>query len=127
MADFVYDKSKNTLEGHGQTWTVRSGIPGSYSRIPNGLYTAPKGALMTGNPGYGVPNDPKYGQSPYSYRDKKGFSWFLWLGSGNLGIHPDGNVPGTKGCIGIVEDDSKPLFDKLKQLTTGTAITILVK
>jgi hypothetical protein len=126
MADFVYDKTKKTFVGHGQNWKVRSGIPGSYSPTPNGLYTAPKGSLMAGAPGYGVPHDPKYAKAPYSYRDKKGFSWFFWIGSGKLGIHPDGNVPGTKGCIGIVEDDTKSLFDKLKQLNSGP-VTIQVK
>lgn len=59
MANFVYDKTKKTLTGHGQTWKVRSGIPGSYSPISNGLYTAPKGSLMAGSPGHGVPSDPK--------------------------------------------------------------------
>ncbi len=127
MANFVYDKTKKTLVGHGQTWRVRSGIPGSYSPISNGLYTAPKGSLMAGTPGHGVPYDSKYAQLPYSFRDKKGFSWFLWLGSGNLGVHPDGNVPGTRGCVGIVDDDTTPLFNKLKQLNIGAAITILVK
>ncbi|THB63219.1 MAG: hypothetical protein D6B27_12695 [Gammaproteobacteria bacterium] len=53
--------------------------------------------------GYEVPYDSKYSQSPYSYRDKKGFSWFLRFGSKNQGIHPDENVSRTKGCIGIVD------------------------
>jgi hypothetical protein len=66
MADFVYDKTKKTFVGHGQNWKVRSGIPGSYSPTPNGLYTAPKGSLMAGAPGYGVPHDPKYAKAPYS-------------------------------------------------------------
>ena len=126
MADYLYDKAKKTLVGHGQTWKVRSGIPGKYKPISNGLYTAPMGSLMTGVPGHGVPYKPKYAKSPYSYRDKKGFSWFLWLGIGNLGVHPDGNVPGTKGCVGIVDDDTKPLFNKFKQLNSGSSITIKV-
>lgn len=126
MADFVYDKTKKTLIGHGQTWKVRSGIPGSYNPIPNGLYIVPKGSLMAGVAGHGVPHDPKYEQAPYSYRDRKGFSWFLWLGSGALGVHPDGNVPGTRGCIGIVDDDTKPLFHKFKQLNSAP-VTIQVK
>ena len=127
MADFIYDKSKGTLEGHGQSWIVRSGIPGSYTPIANGVYTAPKGSLMSGQPGYGVPHDVKYSKPPYSYTDKKNFSWFFWLGTGNLGIHPDGNVPGTKGCIGVVDNDTKPLFDKLKQLNASASVTVLVK
>lgn len=127
MANFIYDKSKKTLEGHGQKWSVNSGIPGRYSPITNGVYTAPKGALMAGTPGQGVPYEPKYSKAPYSYTDKKNFSWFLWLGKDNLGIHPDGNVPGTKGCIGIVDADTKSLFEKLKQLNKVSPVTILVK
>ena len=117
---------KNTLVGYRQTWKVRSGIPGSYHPIANGLYTVPKESLMAGTPGHGVPYDSKYARSPFSFRDKKGFSWFLWLGSGNLGVHPDGNVPGTKGCIGIIDEDTKPLFDAFKKLNL-VSITILVK
>ena len=127
MANFVFDKSRSTFEGHGQTWKVRSGIPGRYSPLPNGLYAVPKGSLMSGTPGLGVPHDPKYAQPPYRFTDKAGFSWFLWLGIGDLGVHPDGNVPGTMGCIGIADDDTKPLFYKLRQLNNETEITVLVK
>jgi len=126
MADFIYDKKKNTLTGHGESWSVRSGIPGKYSPTPAGLYTIPKGALMAGSTGHGVPHNAKYALPPYSYRDNKGFAWFLWIGVGNLGIHPDGNIPGTKGCIGITKSDTKALFNKFKSLNTK-AITLLVK
>jgi len=126
MADLVYDKAKGTLEGRGQKWHVASGIKHRFNPIVNGMYTAPAGALMSGNPGYGVPHDPKYNKAPYSYTDKKGFSWFFWLGKDNLGIHPDGNVPGTKGCIGITDADTKPLFDFLKKINI-VPVTVLVK
>jgi len=55
--------------------------------------------------------------SPYS--DGKGFSWFARLhpqfktDRSGFGIHPDGNVPGTKGCIGLVLEDSRPFYDWL--------------
>lgn len=126
MTDFVYDKNSKTLTGHGETWNVRSGIPGRYSPTPVGMYTIPKGALMAGKAGYGVPHHSKYSLPPYSYRDDKGFSWFLWIGVGDLGIHPDGNVPGTKGCIGITNNDTKALFDKFKQLNIKD-LTLQVK
>ena len=126
MADFVYDKSKKTLKGQGQSWGVRSGIPGKYGSIPNGLYVAPIGALMAAEPGHGVPHHDKYMQSPYSFRDQVGFSWFLWLGTGDYGIHPDGWVRGTRGCIGIKDADTKPLFNTLR-LLNKRAITVQVK
>lgn len=42
------------------------------------------------------------------YRDKLGNAWFARLVPtfetfrAGFGVHPDGNVPGTEGCIGIV-------------------------
>lgn len=126
MADFIYDKQKGNLKDHGESWNVRSGIPGKYSPTPNGTYTIPKDALMSGTAGQGVPHNSKYSKLPYSYKDAKGLSWFLWIGSGNLGIHPDGNVPGTKGCIGISDSDTKALFDKFKKLNIK-ALTLQVK
>ena len=116
MVDFVFDKSKHEFTGHGQTWPVRSGIPGQYKPTPNGIYTLPKNVLMAGMPGYGVPFNSKYSRPPYSFSDKRGFSWFLWLGKDNLGVHPDGNVPGTEGCIGILGDGTIKLFYLLKSL-----------
>ena len=86
----------------------------------------PKNALMAGKPGLGVPHDNKYAKPPYSFSDKKGFSWFLWLGKDNLGVHPDGNVPGTEGCIGILGDDTSTLFNKLKMMKNKN-IVIQVK
>ena len=126
MVDFVYDKSKQEFSGRGQNWKVRSGLPGRYQPTPNGLYTLPKNALMSGKSGFGVPHDGKYAKPPYSFSDKKGFSWFLWLGKANLGIHPDGNVPGTEGCIGILGDDTSNLFNKLKTMKQKQ-IVVLVK
>lgn len=29
-----------------------------------------------------------------------------------FGIHPDGNLPGTKGCIGLQNSDTKLFWDK---------------
>jgi hypothetical protein len=127
MPDFIYEKAKNILTGHGQTWTVRSGILGSYSPLESKLYTAPPGSLMADSPGHGVPYDDKYNRAPFSYSDKSGFGWFLWLGVGNYGIHPDGNVPGTRGCIGIVGNNTESLFEKLKELNNNSSITVLVK
>ncbi len=35
---------------------------------------------------------------------------------GGLGIHPDGNVPGTEGCIGVSSSDAKPFWDAWKNM-----------
>ncbi|WNO10476.1 L,D-transpeptidase [Teredinibacter sp. KSP-S5-2] len=47
-----------------------------------------------------------------------GRGWFLPLTPKfsttrhGFGIHPDGNLPGTKGCVGIQGDDIKKFWDK---------------
>jgi len=124
MADLTFNKKAGALSGFHKTWKARSGIQGKYEPLTSKSYKVPKGALMTGTQRVeGVGFHKKYARS--SYKDKKGFGWFLWLGTGNLGIHPDGNVPGTKGCIGVVADDTRDLFDKLK-LKNSTGLTVEV-
>lgn len=49
-----------------------------------------------------------------SFRDGNGLGWFLWLGEGGLGIHPNGKATGTQGCIGVIEPDTRDLFDLLR-------------
>ncbi len=120
MADIVFKKKTGQLEclgtfgaGKKRKWSVASGIPGKYASLSNKLYTVPPKSLMVGTKHVaGVPFDKKYAAA--SFKDKKGFGWFLWLGEGDLGIHPDGNVPGTKGCIGITDSDTQEFFDILK-------------
>jgi hypothetical protein len=123
--DFIYEQG--TLTGYDTTWSARSGIDGTFAPVPPGYYLAPMGALMAGEEGYGVPCDPKYAEPPYAFRDSQGFSWFLWLGVRGLGIHPDGNIPGTEGCIGITDSDTRALFDKLKSLLEVGPVGILVR
>jgi len=42
---------------------------------------------------------------------------------GRLGIHPDGNVPGTEGCIGVTSSDTSDLYQTL-QTTTFTDLYV---
>ena len=126
MTDFIYDRSGGVLTGHGQEWAAVSGIQNRFSPIANGTYMAPAGSLMAGKSGYGVPYDEKYRRAPFRYTDKKGFSWFFWLGLGDIGIHPDGNLPGTEGCIGITDHDTSPLFYLLRRINTAP-VTVWVK
>ena len=122
MTTLVYDTAIQQRQGFGKSWKVRSGIPGLYTPIPKGTYTAPMGALMTGNAGSGIGVPYHVNFDKNSYQDKQGLRWFLWLGVGNYGIHPDGNIPGTKGCIGIVKDDTSDLFHSLKLAGVVTAV-----
>ena len=124
MAELTLNKKAGTLSGFNKTWKVRSGIHGEYEPLTSKTYKAPKGALMAGTEKVeGVGFHKKYARS--SYKDPKGFGWFRWLGVGNLGIHPDGNVPGTKGCIGVVANDTRDLFNKLKN-KNATGLTVEV-
>jgi hypothetical protein len=49
---------------------------------------------------------------------KTGRGWFIPLtpkfstSRHGFGIHPDGNKPGTKGCVGLQGDDIKAFYDK---------------
>lgn len=124
--DFTYNMTDGTLTGHDMIWSAASGIDDKFEPVPRGYYVVPQGALMASEPGHGVPYDAKYGEPPYAFRDEMNFSWFLWLGVRNLGIHPDGNIPGTEGCIGITDDDTRPLFDKLASLLELGPLGILV-
>ena len=125
MTKLVYDKSTGKLTAFGKTWTVLSGT-GTIDPLANKTYTAPAHALMTGTKKTvaGVSSHSKYDKD--SYTDAKGFSWFLWIGQGNLGIHPEGGATGTLGCIGITEDDTRPLFDDIKAVMHNP-ITVEVK
>jgi hypothetical protein len=125
MADISFDKSKGTLTAFGRTWPAVSGIKGKHKPLPAGTYTAPAGALMTGTEQVlGVGFNTKYGHP--AYKDRTGFGWFMWLGKGNLGIHPDGNVPGTQGCIGVTKNNTRDLFELLRS-RNGEAISVIVK
>lgn len=44
-----------------------------------------------------------------------------------LGIHPDGNVPGTEGCIGILDEDTKEWFEAFKSIEMGGITYLEVK
>lgn len=47
------------------------------------------------------------------------------IGRRGLGIHPDGNVPGTEGCIGIQGNDAKRFLDTWKGLALSRRPTTL--
>jgi hypothetical protein len=93
----------------GTEWSAVSGPYGQGS-LPEGLYRIGKAvAIDPDNPG----NRP--------YRDSAGLAWwcpiypsFITDRTG-LGVHPDGNIPGTAGCIGIKERDTAELLERLKE------------
>lgn len=102
---FVVNFGKMTLFGDGPNTIVeaRSG-PWGKGPLPCGKYLVEKPVALDVEP-----------ESPYS--DGLGFAWFARLlpqfatERSGFGIHPDGNVPGTKGCIGLMKKDTRPIYD----------------
>jgi hypothetical protein len=94
---------------NGQSWKAVSG-PFGRGRLSIGGYVL--GEIVDVNP-------PGYRKG--AFEDVAGNALFCPLkpisGSDRkrLGIHPDGNIPGTEGCIGITELDTRNLYLKLKR------------
>lgn len=78
-------------------WKAVSGPYGN-GPLPPGDYALPD----DGEPRTKRPEDKKG-----AYCDSSGFCWFQDItpkkknGRDELGIHPDGNIPGTAGCVGV--------------------------
>lgn len=80
-----------------------------------------QGALPPGK--YKVKKAVRLDRSASSaYADKYGIKWWAKIepdgwstNRTGLGIHPDGSVPGTLGCIGITDADTTSLYDRLSE------------
>jgi RHS repeat-associated protein len=113
--DWVYDTGTGTLsqtDSNGNvtnSWPAGSG-PWGNGQLPPGDYTLPSGPVPV------LPIHPN--QS--SYCDGAGNCWWQPItpnfptNRNGLGIHPDGNVPGTAGCIGAKNNDTTDLYDALR-------------
>jgi hypothetical protein len=118
MPDLIYNKGTQRLSGFGKIWTVRCGGEG-YATLQNKIYSVPPLSLMVGTEHVsGAIYHEKYNQD--CYKDENGLGWFLWLGEDDLGIHPNTNIAGTKGCIGIVGSCTRDLFDLLRERSNQT-------
>ena len=123
MADIVFNTATGRLQAFGRTWNAISG-GGRYAALPKKAYTCPPGSLMVGTECVaGAYTHSRYAKT--SYVDGRGLGWFLWLGEGNLGLHPDGKPRGTAGCIGVIDPDTRPLFNDLRS-KSSRAITVEV-
>lgn len=86
----------STLRWGSETWPAVSGPHGN-GRLPEGMYTVEVHRRTEQSSSLGK-----------GFIDREtGLGWFVPLspdqhiGRTGLGIHPDGNVPGTLGCVGI--------------------------
>ncbi len=113
--DWVYNTNSGMLiqvDGSGNAinrWPAVSG-PWGKGQLPKGEYTLSSPPVLV------PPSHPK--QSAYC--DSVGNCWWqpiepnFQTGRTELGIHPDGNVPGTAGCIGASDKDTTSLLDALR-------------
>lgn len=112
----VYDPALRMLtvkDDSGAKLQQWSGISGPHRRgtLPAGRYILPRGPAVVG----------ANQRRRQSYCDAAGNCWWQPItptfptNRSGLGIHPDGNVPGTEGCIGVTENNTSDLFDWLNQ------------
>ncbi len=113
-----YHRNSKSLLFNGQTYTAVSG--------PHG-----EGELSTGDYSIQVRNAVEGDglDSPYC---AGGVCFFIPIaplfdsnGRRGFGIHPDGNMYGTKGCIGIKEIDARAFLMAWKKLGVGNRPTTL--
>ncbi len=101
----------------GRSWSAVSG-PHGRGRLPSGRYRIGRVTTLLS------------GDQNRSYRDRTGLAWWCPIYSNfdstrtGLGIHPDGGVSGTLGCIGITEDSTRPLYNALRE---AEGITLIVE
>jgi hypothetical protein len=102
------------FDGKNLTWCDKvlkqfPAVSGPYGKgeLPTGAYSVASAVSL-----HDVPANE-------AYRDKAGNTWFAPLKPlfaterKGFGIHPDGNVPGTLGCIGLTAEDTKEVLELL--------------
>ena len=110
---------KKTAKGDGSrmigklTWLSEeySVVTGGYGKgaIPDGSYNIEVRKVAVGS--------AKNMESGF-INPKTKVGWFIPLtptfktSRHGFGVHPDGNLPGTKGCLGLQGDDIKKFWDK---------------
>ncbi|MFT3796112.1 hypothetical protein [Flavobacterium sp.] len=97
-------------------------VSGPYGNgyIELGVYHAKRNFLLDKQP------------SEDAYCDTNNKCWFQRLDAQfastrtEIGIHPDGNVPGTKGCVGLNIPNTKAWYDAFFAVSPGkhTVVTV---
>ena len=122
---FKIERKENGLAYGKLQWNemgLESGAvsgPHGNADLPDGLYMAPRSGLIDKN-----------GESPFC--DSLRNCWFQFLqpqfstSRTELAIHPDGNVSGTAGCIGILDSNTKPWYEAFKSLAPSSSTSVEV-
>lgn len=125
MADLIFNIAGETLSwpAKGLRWGAVSG-PHGLRALPPGLYDISRREVTPYT---------KTVDSPY--RDKTGYGFFIPIYpkfdtlrgtvDGRLGIHPDGNVYGTRGCIGIKNANTRNFHDAIR--STAPSAKLILK
>jgi hypothetical protein len=119
----TYVRWRSRLYAFGKEWTATD-TSIKYEPIPPGRYVVVANAIRAGVKGTAAPFDAKYQGDDFS--DKRGLRWFVDLGEGNRGIHPDGGAPLTDGGIGIRDDDTSELFQAFVEHSDSEIIVNVV-
>lgn len=129
-ADIIFEVTAESPDGKTKTGTLRwpahgLSVPaksGPYGNgaLPYGSYVARRSKMLD-----------KVGQTPYC--DAFGGIKHCWIqpfddsyGRSELGIHPDGNVDGTEGCIGLKSVNSSAWYDAFYQVPVNSSTTVQV-
>jgi hypothetical protein len=127
MAELIFDRAQKMLSWPARklTWRAVSG-PFGAGQLPAGIYDIARREITEYTNKVDIP-----------YRDKTGMGFFVPIypkfqtnrgkTGGRLGIHPDGNKPGTLGCIGITEANTRSFHDAIKQTAPSVLLTLQVK
>ncbi|MEJ2046069.1 MAG: hypothetical protein P8X74_22950 [Reinekea sp.] len=126
IPDLYFDISDQSLTwpAKGLSWKAESGPHGD-AELPPGMYLLGRReisqftksidkAYKDNATGYGffIPIYPQFETD----RGRKG---------GRLGIHPDGNIPGTEGCIGL-KASTKAFYDVIGSTAPSAIISLKV-
>ena len=124
MANLTYKRSSGVLSWPGKgRWDAVSGPQGE-GKLPKGEYKVSRREI--------TPYSSNIGNS---YKDKSGKGFFIPIypqfettrgkSGGRLGIHPDGGVYGTLGCIGI-RSNAKSFYDVIAASASDSNLTLEV-
>ena len=123
MADLTFKRKAKVLTWTGKgRWDAGSG-PFGEGELPKGIYRVSRREVTA------YSND-----IPKGFRDQSGKGFFIPIypqfetsrgKNGRLGIHPDGNVKGTNGCIGI-RSNAKSFYDAIAASASDSLLTLEV-
>src|SRR5690606_2117384 len=123
MADLTFSISQRNLVWHskGLSWIAVSG-PYGLKALPVGIYDIKRREITTYSSAIGN-----------SFKDKSGNGFFLPISPRfkttrtGLGIHPDGGIPGTLGCIGLQDHNTENFYRTIESISPSSSITLEVK